>query len=66
MKKHRSKAMNELTAKAADEIIALCSTLIVENIEGEKSVPEWRAQRIEKIEGWAKAIRDANRNGATP
>ena len=56
--------MSELTAKAADEIITLCSTLIVENIEGEPSVPEWRAQRIEKIEEWAKAIRDANRNGA--
>lgn len=56
--------MSELTAKAADEIIALCSALIVENIEGEQSVPEWRSQRIEKIEEWAKAIRDANRNGA--
>ncbi len=56
--------MSELTAKAADEIITLCSNLIVENLEGEKSVPEWRAQRIEKIEEWAKAIRDANRKGA--
>ncbi|VXA55475.1 conserved hypothetical protein [Acinetobacter proteolyticus] len=53
--------MNELTAKAADAIIAICNDLVIDNIEGEKAVPEWRYQTIEKIESWAKAIRDANR-----
>ncbi|MDH2535685.1 hypothetical protein R4513_10855 [Acinetobacter baumannii] len=53
--------MSELTAKAADEIIKICNELIVDNIEGEKAVAEWRYQRIEKLESWAKAIRDANR-----
>ncbi|MDM1019663.1 hypothetical protein QSV37_04970 [Acinetobacter sp. VNK23] len=53
--------MSELTAKAADEIITLCNELIIDNIEGEKAVPEWRCQKIEKLESWAKAIRDAHR-----
>ncbi|ENX60687.1 hypothetical protein F885_01795 [Acinetobacter higginsii] len=53
--------MNELTAKAADAIISICNDLVIDNIEGEKAVPEWRYQTIEKIESWAKAIRDAHR-----
>jgi len=53
--------MSELTAKAADEIIKICNELIVDNIEGEKAVAEWRCQRVEKLESWAKGIRDANR-----
>ncbi|MDO7219796.1 hypothetical protein [Acinetobacter nosocomialis] len=53
--------MSELTAKAADEIIKICNELIVDNFEGEKAVAEWRCQTIEKLESWAKAIRDANR-----
>ncbi|OEY96016.1 hypothetical protein BJD20_12975 [Acinetobacter proteolyticus] len=53
--------MNELTAKAADAIIAICNDLAIDNIEGEKACTEWRYQTIEKIESWAKAIRDAHR-----
>ncbi len=53
--------MTELTAKGADEIIKICSELLADNLDGEKAVPEWRYQKIEKLEAWAKAIRDANR-----
>jgi hypothetical protein len=53
--------MSELIAKAADEIIKICSELVVDNIEGEKACAEWRCQRIEKLESWGKAIRDASR-----
>ncbi|WP_446084094.1 hypothetical protein [Acinetobacter sp. 1125_18A] len=53
--------MNELTAKASDEIIKICGELLTDNIDGEKSVSEWRYQKLEKLEAWAKAIRDANR-----
>lgn len=53
--------MNELTAKASDEIIKICRELLTDNIDGEKSVSEWRYQKVEKLESWAKAIRDANR-----
>ncbi|WP_343620823.1 hypothetical protein [Acinetobacter proteolyticus] len=53
--------MNELTAKAADAIIDICNDLILDNIQDEKSVPEWRYQALEKIESWAKSIRDAHR-----
>lgn len=53
--------MNELTAKAADEIIRMCGELLSDNLNSEKSHQEWRYQKIEKLEAWAKAIRDANR-----
>lgn len=53
--------MSELTAKAADEIIKICGEVLSDNLDGEKAVPEWRYQKIEKLEAWAKAIRDANR-----
>lgn len=53
--------MKELTAKAADEIIKICESLIVDNINGEENNGQWRGQNIEFIESWAKAIRDANR-----
>ncbi|MCI3877746.1 hypothetical protein [Acinetobacter higginsii] len=53
--------MNELTAKAADAIIAICDDLAVDNIKGEKAAPAWRYQALEKIESWAKSIRDAHR-----
>jgi hypothetical protein len=56
--------MNELTAKAADVIIKICGELVVDNIEGEKSCSAWCVQKIEKIEEWAKAIRDAHRSTA--
>ena len=52
--------MNELTAKAADVIIKICGELVVDNIEGETACSDWLVQKIEKIEEWAKAIRDAH------
>lgn len=61
----KGKVMTELTAKAADEIIKICEDLLSDNLNGEKSVAEWRYQKIEKLESWAKAIRDAER-GAKP
>ncbi|MEG6544831.1 hypothetical protein V6C59_02950 [Acinetobacter bereziniae] len=53
--------MTELTAKAADQIIKMCGELLADNLDGEKSHQEWRYQKIESLEAWAKAIRDANR-----
>lgn len=54
--------MKELTAKAADQIIKMCGELLSDNLNGEKSCQEWRYQKIESLEEWAKAIRDANRD----
>lgn len=53
--------MSELTAKAADAIIEICNDILMDNMGGETAAPQWRYQTIEKIESWAKAIRDAHR-----
>jgi hypothetical protein len=55
--------MSGLTAKAAEEILKICNELIAENIDGEKACAEWRCQRMEQIESWAKGIKDAHTRG---
>lgn len=55
--------MSELVAMASDEIIKICGEILSDNLDGEKAVSEWRYQKIEKLEAWAKAIRDSERGG---